>query len=66
MREFEKMSLYIRRLYRYMIVMYEYIEASFDAKTIEKLDKEPAFIEFKKYIMQSLSDISNDIKVRKE
>ncbi|MED7787593.1 FUSC family protein [Francisella sp. 19X1-34] len=64
-REFEKMSLYIRRLYRYMIVMYEYIEASFDAKTIEKLDKEPAFIEFKKYIMQSLLDISNDIKARR-
>ncbi|WP_150467040.1 FUSC family protein [Francisella sp. SYW-9] len=64
-REFEKMSLYIRRLYRYMIVMYEYIEASFDTKTIEKLDKEPAFIEFKNHIMQSLSDISNDIKVRK-
>lgn len=64
-REFEKMSLYIRRLYRYMIVMYEYIEASFDPKTIESLDNEPAFIEFKKYIMQSLTDISNDIKVRK-
>lgn len=64
-REFEKMSLYIRRLYRYMIVMYEYIEASFDTKTIESLDKELAFIEFKKYIMKSLVDISNDIKTRK-
>lgn len=64
-REFEKMSLYIRRLYRYMIVMYEYIEFSLDAKTIAKLDKEPAFIEFKKYIMQSLTDVSEDIKKRK-
>lgn len=64
-REFEKMSLYIRRLYRYMIVMYEYIEASFDITTIENLDKEPAFIEFKKYIMKSLADISTDIKTRK-
>lgn len=44
--EFEKISLYIRRLYRYMIVMYEYIEF-LDKPTIAKLDKEPAFIEFK-------------------
>ncbi|AIT09186.1 hypothetical protein LO80_03840 [Candidatus Francisella endociliophora] len=64
-REFEKMSLYIRRLYRYMIVTYEYIEFTLDAKTIAKLDKEPAFIEFKKYIMKSLTDVSEDIKKRK-
>lgn len=64
-REFEKMSLYIRRLYRYMIVIYEYIEFAFDSKTISKLDKEPAFIEFKRYIMKSLVDISCDIKKRK-
>ena len=63
--EFEKMSLYIRRLYRYMIVIYEYIEASFDTKTIESLDKESAFIEFKRYIMQSSTDISDDIKTRR-
>lgn len=63
--EFEKMSLYIRRLYRYMIVMYEYIEFSFDPQTIADLDKEPAFIEFKKYIMKSLTDVSEDIKKRK-
>ncbi|MBK2267892.1 FUSC family protein [Francisella philomiragia] len=63
--EFEKMSLYIRRLYRYMIVMYEYIEFSFDPETIADLDKEPAFVEFKKYIMKSLTDVSEDIKKRK-
>lgn len=63
--EFEKMSLYIRRLYRYMIVMYEYIEFSFDPQTIADLDKEPAFIEFKKYIMKSLTNVSDDIKKRK-
>lgn len=47
-REFEKMSLYIRRLYRYMIVMYEYIEFSLEPQVITKLDKEDAFVEFKK------------------
>ncbi|MWX51283.1 FUSC family protein [Francisella tularensis] len=63
--EFEKISLYIRRLYRYMIVMYEYIEFFLDKPTIAKLDKEPAFIEFKKYIMKSLDSVSNDIKKTK-
>lgn len=63
--EFEKMSLYIRRLYRYMIVTYEYIEFTFDPQTIAKLDKELAFVEFKRYIMKSLVDVSCDIKKRK-
>lgn len=63
--EFEKISLYIRRLYRYMIVMYEYIEFSLDKPTITKLDKEPAFIEFKKYIMKSLNSVSEEIKKTK-
>jgi uncharacterized membrane protein YgaE (UPF0421/DUF939 family) len=64
-KEFEKMSLYIRRLYRYMIVTYEYIEFSLDTETIAKLDKEPVFIEFKEYIMKSLNNVAEDIKKRK-
>lgn len=63
--EFEKISLYIRRLYRYMIVMYEYIEFFLDKPTIAKLDKDPTFVEFKKYIMKSLDSVSNDIKKTK-
>ncbi|QIV94183.1 FUSC family protein [Allofrancisella frigidaquae] len=64
-REYEKMGLYIRRIYRYMIVMYEYIEASLDPTLVAKLDQEPVFIAFKDYIMKSLSDIVYDIKKHK-
>ncbi|MDE4947221.1 FUSC family protein, partial [Francisella tularensis subsp. holarctica] len=48
-----------------MIVMYEYIEFFLDKPTIAKHDKEPAFIEFKKYIMKSLDSVSNYIKKTK-
>ena len=48
-----------------MIVTYEYIEFTFDPQTITKLDKELAFVEFKRYIMKSLVDVSCDIKKRK-
>ena len=48
-----------------MIFMYEYIEFSLDKPTIAKLDKELAFIEFKKYIMKSLNNVFDDIKKNK-
>ncbi|AJC49211.1 FUSC family protein [Allofrancisella guangzhouensis] len=64
-REYEKMGLYIRRIYRYMIVMYEYIEASLDPILVAKLDQELIFIEFKNYIMKSLTNITYDMKKQK-
>ena len=43
----------------------KYIEFSLDKSTIAKLDKELAFIEFKKYIMKSLNNVFDDIKKNK-
>lgn len=63
-KEFEKMSLYSRRLYRYMIISYEYLESRFSDKTLENLDDE-VFKRFKQHIIESLEDIAKDIKSRK-
>lgn len=63
-REFEKMSLYSRRLYRYMIISYERLESGFSNKSFENINNE-VFNGFKQHIIESLEDIARDIKSRK-
>lgn len=63
-KEFEKMSLYIRQLYRYMIIMYEFIESQSQQATFSQLKEDEIFIEFSDYIIQSLASIAEDIKKR--
>ncbi|MGQ4006306.1 FUSC family protein [Francisellaceae bacterium CB300] len=64
-KEFEKMSLQIRRLYRYMIVMYEFIESQSKDITFAQLKDDKIFIEFNNYIMKSLAYVVHDIKKRR-
>jgi uncharacterized membrane protein YgaE (UPF0421/DUF939 family) len=64
-REFEKMSLYIHRLYRYMILMYEFIESQSQDRTFSQLEIDDIFLEFNNYIIKSLTDVAQDIKKRK-
>ena len=63
-REFEKMSLYIRRLYRYMIMMYEFIESQSQNDKFSQLKSDKVFVEFNNHIVQSLASIAEDIKKR--
>ena len=63
-REFEKMSLYIRRLYRYMIVMYEFIESQSQDDTFSQLKNDKVFVEFNNHIISSLTNVAEDISKR--
>ena len=58
------MSLYIRRLYRYMIMMYEFIESQSQNDKFSQLKSDKVFVEFNNHIMQSLTSIAEDIKKR--
>ena len=63
-REFEKMSLYIRRLYRYMIVICEFIDSKSGNDTFLRLKDDKIFAEFNNQIINSLSNIAEGIKKR--
>ena len=63
-REFEKMSLYIRRLYRYMIMMYEFIESQSQNDTFAQLKSDKVFAEFNNHIIESLTNVAKDISQR--
>ena len=63
-KEFEKMSLYIRRLYRYMIMMHEFIESQSQNDTFSQLKNDKVFVEFNSYIIASLTNVAEDISKR--
>ena len=64
-KEYEKMGLYIRRLYRYTIIMYEYLENS-TPKKIVGLNEAKAFTQFRKSIIECLSNVSKCINQHKK
>ena len=61
-KEYDKMGLYIRRLYRYMIVMYEYMEVSLSHDDTSTKAGDEAFEVFKKHVVESLTYIATDMK----
>jgi len=63
-REFEKMSLHIRRLYRYMIVMYEFIETQSGNDKFSQLKDDEVFVEFNNHIVESLTNVAAGINKR--
>ena len=64
-KEYEKMGLYIRRLHRCTIIMYEYLENSTD-KRIIGTDEEEAFAKFRQSIIKSLTTVSEHISKHKK
>ena len=63
-KEFEKMSLYIRRLYRYMIMMYESIEIQSHNDTFAQLKNDKVFVELGSHIIKCLTNVAEDINKR--
>jgi uncharacterized membrane protein YgaE (UPF0421/DUF939 family) len=61
-KEYDKMGLYIRRLYRYMIVMYEYMEVSVSQNAVPVEEDNEVFEIFKKHVVESLTYIATDMK----
>lgn len=61
-KEYDKMGLYIRRLYRYMIVMYEYMEVSVSQDAVPVKEDNEVFEMFKKHVVESLTNIATNMK----
>ncbi|APC97345.1 FUSC family protein [Francisella frigiditurris] len=65
-KEYQKMSLYIRRLYRYMILIYDYVDTSIAEDDKESLLKDITFIDIEEKTLQILGHVSKSIEKNKQ
>ena len=63
--EYDKMGQYVRKLYRYSIIMYEYLENS-TPKKIVGINEAQAFVQFRQSIIKSLTTVYMCMNKRKK
>ena len=63
---YQKMSLHCRRIYRYMIVIYEYVDANVVGKEREQLLQDSVFIEIRDECGKLLENLSHSLYLKEQ